>query len=205
MNSRRGCPKSQKVSPKRTCKKVRWSVRLRKKQCFWIPSCFSYATTLTLKIQQISEDIASIRETLLEKNLDSAKVAEEEFIFLVPTDSLASFENFEGLIENKREYEKFVTYLQKIGGNTVYDCVKRIHSRILADEIAFEYNWHGLKGKKSFKDSFLAKATIEAIMRNKHIVASEKNIEEAIKSWLRHAKDRWLRRGPADKENIVPD
>ncbi|KAG5875379.1 hypothetical protein JTB14_023735 [Gonioctena quinquepunctata] len=76
---------------------------------------------------------------------------------------------------------------------------------ILADEIAFEYNCHGLKGKKSFKDSFLAKTTIEAIMRNKHIVASEKNIEEAIKSWLRHVNDRLLRRGPADKENIVPD
>ncbi|KAG5891539.1 hypothetical protein JTB14_028557 [Gonioctena quinquepunctata] len=87
----------------------------------------------------------------------------------------------------------------------VYDCVKRIHSRILPDEIAFEYNWHGLKGKKSFRDSFLAKAIIEAIMRNKHVVTSEKNIEEAIKSWLRHAKDRLLRRGPADKENIVPD
>ncbi|KAG5860684.1 hypothetical protein JTB14_034033 [Gonioctena quinquepunctata] len=88
---------------------------------------------------------------------------------------------------------------------SIYDCVKRIHSKILTEEIAFEYKWHGLKGNKSFKDSLLAKATIEAIMINKHIVASEKNIEEAIKSWLRHAKDRLLRRGPADKENFVPD
>ncbi|KAG5890589.1 hypothetical protein JTB14_012673 [Gonioctena quinquepunctata] len=42
---------------------------------------FRRLSTLTLKIQQISEDIGSIRENSLEKNLDSAKVAEEEFIF----------------------------------------------------------------------------------------------------------------------------
>lgn len=53
-----------------------------------------------------------------------------------------------------------VLYLKKIGGNSEYECVKRIYSRIIKNEIACEYNWHGLKGKKALKESLLAKASV---------------------------------------------
>lgn len=50
--------------------------------------------------------------------------------------------------------------MEKIGGNSDYECVKRICSRIINNEIASEYNWHGLKGKKPLRESLLAKGTI---------------------------------------------
>ncbi|KAG5896012.1 hypothetical protein JTB14_007577 [Gonioctena quinquepunctata] len=86
--------------------------------------------------------------------------------------------------------------------------LKRIYSRIIKNEIACEYNWHGLKGKKALRESLLAKGTVErtffiiteyliseAIMKNKLFGTSEKSIKSAIKSWLRHARERMAKKG----------
>lgn len=35
-----------------------------------------------------------------------------------------------------------------------------MYSRIITDELAWEFNWLGLKGKKRFANSLVAKATI---------------------------------------------
>lgn len=41
-------------------------------------------------------------------------------------------------------------YIEKIGGMSPYECVKRAYSRILSDDVAIEYNWNGMKKKKNF-------------------------------------------------------
>lgn len=64
-------------------------------------------TTISLKMQQIAEDVTDIKESLKEK--DSNKRAEEELNYQFPIDSFESFENFERFLKDTREYNKFVS------------------------------------------------------------------------------------------------
>lgn len=48
--------------------------------------------------------------------------------------------------------------MEKIGGNSEYDQVKRIFGRVVTNELAANYNWLGLKKKRAFNCLLLTKA-----------------------------------------------
>ncbi|XP_074030237.1 uncharacterized protein [Leptinotarsa decemlineata] len=101
---------------------------------------------------------------------------------------------FQKQLENKVNFKTLIKLIEKVGGNNKYNWVKRAYSRIISDEHAAKYNWLGLKNKKKFGSLLLARATIEASMKNRKIEnVTEKSVESAIKSWLRHAADRLLK------------
>lgn len=50
-----------------------------------------------------------------------------------------------------------MTYLAFIGGEDEKDTINKIMGAVIGNELAKQYNWHGKKHKKSFKDLQLAK------------------------------------------------
>ncbi|XP_074040027.1 uncharacterized protein isoform X2 [Leptinotarsa decemlineata] len=155
-------------------------------------------TCLSLKVDQICTDIGSLQELLMERREKESVTNEPLYEFPIDT-----IENFEKFLEIKENYEKFVAYLGKIGGTSEYEFIKRIYSRVVINEVAREFNWHGLKGKREIRNTLMAKASIEATMCNPKFDTSEKNIELAIKSWLRHAKDRLAKKKTQQEEKAL--
>ncbi|KAK4882254.1 hypothetical protein RN001_005573 [Aquatica leii] len=82
-----------------------------------------------------------------------------------------------------------VLEISKIGGCNVPEFIKRVLPKILSNEVASCYSWFGLKKKKIFGKLLLSQVIIRAGL---HIFQTEtsKSIEEAIKNWLRRAKER---------------
>lgn len=63
---------------------------------------------MSLKLQQIAEDIVDMKESLRQK--DPRQEAEvDDVLYELPIDSVESFENFESFLGNTCEYNKFVS------------------------------------------------------------------------------------------------
>lgn len=63
-------------------------------------------------------------------------------------------------------------------------------SLLIGGDIGLKYTWHGLRGKKTFKDTEVAKCLIVALTgigHDEHQIASEGG------NWLRHYADKFKR------------
>lgn len=126
-----------------------------------------------------------------------------------------------------------VNEMKKIGGNGVYDFVKRVLQVHISNELGSQYSWLGLKKKRVFKNLCFADAIISKFFLLVSYVyygivfiinvnnfyyfvdsaqeimqgSSKKDIEEAIKKWLRRCKERMAnenkRPAALQPENLV--
>ncbi|XP_067208803.1 uncharacterized protein [Linepithema humile] len=81
-------------------------------------------------------------------------------------------------------------YLSSLGGNHVPSKTNRILKYILTDAVAINFNYYGKRSqKRAFSDLSLKNLIVGAVKRS---VANttDKEIEDAIKVWLKHAQDR---------------
>ncbi|XP_071578619.1 uncharacterized protein [Temnothorax nylanderi] len=81
-------------------------------------------------------------------------------------------------------------YLSTLGGNHVPSKTNRILRYILADAVAVHFNFYGKRSqKKAFSDLSLKNLVVSAV-KTRIINATDKEVEDAIKVWLKHAQDR---------------
>ncbi|CAH0547285.1 unnamed protein product [Brassicogethes aeneus] len=82
-----------------------------------------------------------------------------------------------------------VDFLYNTGGEKPYEAVKRCLTKTLSDNIGVTYNFEGKRNeKKSFQNLNICQAVITAV--KKLLNVTEKEVEMAIKSWLKHCKGR---------------
>ncbi|XP_064462447.1 uncharacterized protein LOC135373097 [Ornithodoros turicata] len=108
----------------------------------------------------------------------------------------AAFTTSEALEEfdqslNEEQQAQLVDELSHLGGTDVGQATRSILSYLLTGPAASEYSWLGQKGKKKFSTLKLPSLIFQAVRRNKKLATATKaEVETAIKSWLRHAKER---------------
>ncbi|XP_067207178.1 uncharacterized protein [Linepithema humile] len=94
----------------------------------------------------------------------------------------------EALIDNNYR-NNLINKLSTIGGKNLKQLILNIIKRIFTIIIAKEYSWYGKKNNKSFSDLKLCSVVISAVQL-KYPQATEHEISEPIKSWLRHANEK---------------
>ncbi|XP_029822778.4 uncharacterized protein LOC115308822 [Ixodes scapularis] len=82
---------------------------------------------------------------------------------------------------------RLVHELKQLGGKTASKATKRMLTYLLTDELAAQFSWIGRKGKLNFSVLKTATAITDAA---KKLPGGKDAIEDAIKSWLRHAPER---------------
>ncbi|KAL4705616.1 hypothetical protein ACJJTC_009426 [Scirpophaga incertulas] len=115
-----------------------------------------------------------------------------------PLKTNEDLENTEKLLKIEENYENLVSYLETLGGRDTSNKVSRIMKTLLADGLSKEFNFYGKRSqKRPFCQLLLRKCIVEAVIKNT-TGATEKEIEDKIKVWLKHAPERVLK-----KENKV--
>ncbi|XP_011884129.1 PREDICTED: uncharacterized protein LOC105571264, partial [Vollenhovia emeryi] len=147
-------------------------------------------------LSQVTRDCCEeLKVALLQKDVDKLNENEATFLstFHFPLKCMEELNEVEEYLREPNRFLSTVKELSKIGGTTPYDFVKRCVSLLLKNRFAERYSWHGAKKKQIFGKLTLANVLLESGQLCK-AVTNRKEIEEAIKAWLRRAKER------ADKE-----
>ncbi|XP_064467205.1 uncharacterized protein LOC135378195 [Ornithodoros turicata] len=101
-----------------------------------------------------------------------------------------ALEEFSNSLNNSKTAQ-LVDELSHLGGNDVGQATRNMLCYLLTDSVASEYSWLGQKGKKKFPTLKLPGIIYKAVRGNaKTSGATKVDVECAIKSWLRHARDR---------------
>ncbi|XP_064465157.1 uncharacterized protein LOC135376554 [Ornithodoros turicata] len=150
--------------------------------------------TLLHSIRYEVQDISSQLSHSLSKLSIHKDVDEHEKLFEEPINNLDDFVEFDNQLRNNKQKQTEVrTFLAMFGGRGTADHVARILSRVITNDLATEFSWFGARGKRSFKDLAFADLLCESIrssLPKDKQNTTFKDIEDAVKSWLRHAKER---------------
>ncbi|CAH0547083.1 unnamed protein product [Brassicogethes aeneus] len=143
---------------------------------------------LDLKLDELSTDVNIIKRNMPRKETQPA-VSLPEIYSEFPLHTEDQLKNFDKFLESDDNFSNFVNYLSSVGGDSSYESVKRCLNRILSNEVAMKFNWEGLRSKRNFQVLRLCKALNDAVKKNLNV--TDKQIEKDIKSWLKHAKERY--------------
>lgn len=93
------------------------------------------------------------------------------------------------LKENESNFKILVNFLGCIGGNNLKTKIHKILRHLLTNQLASQFSYFGKRGKAPFSELCLNKAIIESL-QSKIEGASITEIEDTIKTWMKHAPDR---------------
>ncbi|XP_025830045.1 uncharacterized protein LOC108744733 [Agrilus planipennis] len=113
--------------------------------------------------------------------------------FQMPIQTEEDLVRVEKFLENEVNFKLSAQKIARIGGHTPYEFVKRVFTKILSDDISVKYSWLGAKKKEVFSHLHLSRLIINAAGLNQATSScSSKDLEEAIKNYLRRAKERLI-------------
>ncbi|XP_049512095.1 uncharacterized protein LOC125947481 [Dermacentor silvarum] len=152
--------------------------------------------TIRFMLQQQAESINKLCEML-----PSAAVTTCTPLVNQPFNCLQELLDFDAKL-TRETTSTLVREFMQLGGKDANWATKRILGYCLTDELAAQFSWLGRKGKHSFSALNIAKAVADAARKAPKGTAAD--VEEAIKSWLRHAPERLLAKAPKTPEHWEP-
>ncbi|KAL1474567.1 hypothetical protein MTO96_037870 [Rhipicephalus appendiculatus] len=144
--------------------------------------------TIRFMLQQQADSINRLCEML-----PSAPAVTCTPLVVQPFNSLQELFDFDAKL-TRETTTTLVREFMQLGGKDANCATKRILGYCLSDKLAAQFSWLGRKGKHSFSALNIAKAV--ACAASKAPKGSAADIEEAVKSWLRHAPERLLSKSP---------
>ncbi|XP_018576473.1 uncharacterized protein LOC108915009 [Anoplophora glabripennis] len=94
------------------------------------------------------------------------------------------------LRENTEIADCLCSYLSSLGGKDATNRTNRIFKYILSDEAAKNYNFYGKRTEKEAFCHFTLCSIIVQAVKISHSGTSDKDVEDIIKVWLKHAPER---------------
>ncbi|KAM7291912.1 BEN domain-containing protein 5-like [Ixodes scapularis] len=167
-------------------------------RCKCNPKC---ATTCKCKVKsdckceaqhgcQIPKRLALLNKHVASKIMDIARREGRESFG--PFNELATFLDFDASVASSEEKKKrLMVSWGKYGGSSGPDMTRRILVGLLSDDIAVQYSFKGGKGKRKFNELAcweIIKETVKA--QGKLSGATDYDVEQTVKSWLAHSKER---------------
>ncbi|XP_069101671.1 104 kDa microneme/rhoptry antigen-like [Argopecten irradians] len=148
---------------------------------------------LTL-LEQMRDDLVRINKQIQRQQKDDMmdeieldKLVKELF----PIKSFQSMDDVELKLEDEECFRRLLRRLSLIGGTSVRDAVRRLMKLVISNDVAQHCNWIGKGGKTPFSTLKLRILIIRAVRRNVSFEnATDDEIENVIKDWLKTATDR---------------
>ncbi|XP_025266538.1 uncharacterized protein LOC105249811 isoform X2 [Camponotus floridanus] len=130
------------------------------------------------------------------------QIAEESLMDNFPIDNIEDLEKFEkSLKDNIINRKELIKQLSSIGGNNIKGITFNLLRVLMSDKLASTFSYVGGKKKRIFYDLQLRKIIFN-VVRLRFAEATEYCISEPIKSWLRHANERYLKKNKMDDTNV---
>ncbi|XP_061710095.1 uncharacterized protein LOC133519912 isoform X2 [Cydia pomonella] len=108
--------------------------------------------------------------------------------FKFPIKTSEELEIVEKLLTSQENHANVVAYFKSLGGQGVNNKVSRVMKVAMSDSMASKYNFYGKRSdKKPFAELRLRACVVESL---KSATTTEKDIEDGIKVWLKHAPER---------------
>ncbi|CAH1111912.1 unnamed protein product [Psylliodes chrysocephalus] len=107
--------------------------------------------------------------------------------FKLPSLDVSDFEEFEEYLNVPENIKQSALFLVKVGGDSCDEFVKRALMKLVTYQVASNFSFLGMKGKKVFKNLNIFKLLLSA---GEHTNFKEKEIEDSIKKFLKRSKER---------------
>ncbi|XP_070168227.1 uncharacterized protein [Polyergus mexicanus] len=134
-------------------------------------------------------DKCFLHEEILEKEM-----TEQCLMDNFPIDNIEDLEKLEkSLIDNTINRKELIKQLSRIRGNNVKGITFNLLRILMSDKLAATFSYVGGKKKRIFYDLQLRKI-IFSVIRIRFAEATDHCISEPIKSWLRHANERYVKK-----------
>ncbi|KAL1466562.1 hypothetical protein MTO96_026578 [Rhipicephalus appendiculatus] len=121
------------------------------------------------------------------ETVPSTTMSRHKVLISEPFSEMKQLLDFDEALNNKKEI--LVHEFSRLGGTDARWATKRIMAYCMDDSVASQLSWVGRKGKRSFCEMKIAKAVADAVCLLPD--ATTATVEANIKSWLRHAPERW--------------
>ncbi|CAH1155413.1 unnamed protein product [Phaedon cochleariae] len=145
--------------------------------------------------QILSEVLDEVQKMKQVSNTNPSTSTEVQSIFAAfqhfPIYSDETLNLLEDYLSEKGRFKAAITEMSKMGGASPYDFMKRCLSSIITNGFASQFSWLGAKKKRVFRQLKVADLLLEAAQLN-GVSDNRKTSEEAIKAWLRRAKERYI-------------
>lgn len=111
----------------------------------------------------------------------------------LPLQSIEDIQQLEEFLVNKEQFNLLQSYLASMGGNNITTRTNRILRNLLTDNIASSYSFFGRK-KQDFHSLRLTNLIISSVKLGIP-QSTDQEVEDVIKSWLKHAPERYRKKG----------
>ncbi|XP_054711002.1 uncharacterized protein LOC129220597 [Uloborus diversus] len=139
------------------------------------------------------KEIKATLDLLVEQSNNSrnqSSVAVTNIDVKLPLEDFEGVQNLERLLEEERNKNYLLNKCKNFGGSCFQDHTRRILKHLFTDETAELFSWTGSKGgKRKFMSLKIADLVIEAVLKESG-QTTRADVENVMKNWLRHAKDR---------------
>lgn len=142
---------------------------------------------ILLTIQEQNKQILA----KLNENFSSPQTESPNLPVLLPIDTLEQLEKLEKHLEVEENFKKLSTYMSSIGGKDLVSKVNGVLKKLISNGVAKYFNFYGKREKMPFKNLRTNAVVLQAIKTNSK-GSTEKEIENIIKIWLKHAPQRDL-------------
>uniref|UniRef100_A0A6P7H0S6 Uncharacterized protein LOC114343030 n=1 Tax=Diabrotica virgifera virgifera TaxID=50390 RepID=A0A6P7H0S6_DIAVI len=147
---------------------------------------------INLKLDSLLDKVGTlINSSRVQKSADITNfdVKVKELYEKIPVETENQLTELEVWLNEENNYRIMISELERIGGRSMGQCIRKILYRIMLDEVALLFSWDGAKQKKAFKHLKLSKAILDAV-KVQYNSAKDTEIIETIKYWLVKAKER---------------
>ncbi|KAG5861272.1 hypothetical protein JTB14_003560 [Gonioctena quinquepunctata] len=107
----------------------------------------------------------------------------------LPINDDGALEVLEEYLRSEANFQKAIPEISNMGGNSIYDFVKRSLIILITNKFANKFSFLGKKQKASFNKLKICELVINAAEHSR-VSCSRKEAEESISKWLRRANER---------------
>ncbi|KAL1487929.1 hypothetical protein ABEB36_015314 [Hypothenemus hampei] len=146
--------RSRSQSPLRNMENIEYGDKIvfRKFLAKSIMTILKRTENLDVRLRRIESELGHNTKTDL-----IVSESEDEAITL-PLQSVEQLEDFDATLKNKDTFKKMLKRLKFCEGRKVTITTNLILKKLISDELATEFSWHGRKGKKSLKKYFTCRS-----------------------------------------------
>ncbi|KAK4877662.1 hypothetical protein RN001_010168 [Aquatica leii] len=140
-------------------------------------------------LREQNEQILSTLQKFSKETSQHITTSVPKFPVSLPLSDLENLKEFENYLLNEQNFSATSAYLSSLGGNTIASRTNRILRQLLEDRLASTYNFFGSRNKEAFNKLQLTRLIIGSLKFTIPQI-TEKEVEDAIKTWLKHAPER---------------
>ncbi|XP_036138293.1 uncharacterized protein LOC118647037 isoform X1 [Monomorium pharaonis] len=150
--------------------------------------CFS--EKIFAKVKKVREEIKELKGILRQQNTEgSIPSIPDDLAVEFPLKTREELQVLEDYLNSRQNKNAMSLYFTTLGGDSISTKTNRILKLVLSNELAATFNFTGTNVKEAFQKLHLKNVIVHGVQKTLPL-STEKDVESAIKIWLKHAPDR---------------